>query len=258
MGLQKEIWLTTIVEGLWADNTFASRSTDHSGFVNDKTVHVPNAGAAPNVEKNRTSLPASITTRTDIDLTYQMNEFTTDPIRIPHAEQVELSYDKRESVIRETRAKLFDAVYKDLLASWVGGAAPLTAGTTVKETVKAAKLKMDKDLVPVEGRYMVLEPETYNDLLEELGDNAQVHFLSGADPVRGTLGRWMGFDFYMRDIDGTKKGFAWWDKAVSRALGEVVFFDDERNPTYYSDIFSFLVRAGGSPLRRDGKGLLAF
>lgn len=92
MALQVEIWVKSIIEGLFANNTFAARSVDHSEFVNNKTVHVPNAGAAPNVEKNRTVFPASVTKREDVDLTYDMDEYTVDPVRISHAEQVELSY----------------------------------------------------------------------------------------------------------------------------------------------------------------------
>ena len=105
MALQVEIWVKSIIEGLFANNTFAARSVDHSEFVNEKTVHVPNAGAAPNVEKNRTVFPANVTERKDVDLIYQMDEFTVDPVRIPHAEQVELSYNKRESVTRQSRKK---------------------------------------------------------------------------------------------------------------------------------------------------------
>ena len=44
MALQVEIWVKSIIEGLFANNTFAARSVDHSEFVNEKTVHVPNAG----------------------------------------------------------------------------------------------------------------------------------------------------------------------------------------------------------------------
>ena len=51
MALQVQIWIKSIIENLFADNSFASKSVDHSEFVNEKTVHVPNAGAAPSVVK---------------------------------------------------------------------------------------------------------------------------------------------------------------------------------------------------------------
>ena len=50
---------------------------------------------------------------------------------------------------------------------------------------------------------------------------------------------------------------AWHENSVCRALGEVVAFENEKDPTYYGDIYSFLVRAGGRPMRSDVKGLLA-
>jgi len=34
-------------------------------------------------------------------------------------------------------------------------------------------------------------------------------------------------------------------------------FEDLSSPTYYGDIYSFLVRAGGRPMRSDVAGLLA-
>ena len=34
-------------------------------------------------------------------------------------------------------------------------------------------------------------------------------------------------------------------------------FDSVSNPTYYGDIYSFLVRAGGSKRRNDNKGIIA-
>ena len=258
MELQKEIWINSVTEGLYADNTFAARSINHSDFVNDKTVHVPNAGAGPNVEKDRATLPATIAVRADNDLKYDIHEFTSDPIRIPHAETVELSYNKRESVVRVSRATLIDKVHKDLVASWITGAGTITPGATVKETVRKTKLQMDKDLVPSTGRNFMLTAEKYNQLLDELGDAAQNNFLVSADPARGILGKWMGFDFYMHELDGTQNGLAWWDQAVSRALGEVVMFEQEKSPEYFSDIISFLVRAGGAAIRKDAKGLLTF
>ena len=48
---------------------------------------------------------------------------------------------------------------------------------------------------------------------------------------------------------------AWHDKSVSRAMGEVKMFDSTNNPLYYGDIYSFLLRTGGSVRRYDKKGV---
>lgn len=292
MALQVEIWVKSIVEGLFANNTFAARSVDHSEWVDNKTVHVPNAGAAPNVEKNRTEFPAKVTQREDVDLTYQMDEFTVDPVRIPHAETVELSYPKRESVIRQSRRKLAQDVHDSLIYDWIPEGVKVieTTGEAVAAHIAGAKgnrKKMTKAIVeelqtlfdeqeiPEEGRCILLDARMYNQLLNSMTDAERNSFLVCADPARGVIGKYMGFDFYKRSKvakaaeDGTVKpwdaadattdcaaGLAWHEDCVSRALGESVLFDDEGNPLYYSDIISFLQRAGGSSIRSDKKGII--
>jgi hypothetical protein len=49
----------------------------------------------------------------------------------------------------------------------------------------------------------------------------------------------------------------WHVDSICRALGEVKAFENEGDPMWYGDIYSFLVRAGGRPMRADGRGLLA-
>ena len=177
MALQVEIWVKSIIEGLFANNTFAARSIDHSEFVNEKTVHVPNAGAAPNVEKNRTVFPANVTERKDVDLTYQMDEFTVDPVRIPHAEQVELSYNKRESVTRQSRRKLAQDIYESIIYNWIpeGVKVVETLGEAVaahikeatgnrkrmtKQTVEELQTLFDEQDIPEE-EYFLIDKEDY-------------------------------------------------------------------------------------------------
>ena len=50
-------------------------------------------------------------------------------------------------------------------------------------------------------------------------------------------------------------GIAWQEQCVSRALGDLKMFDSMDNPTYYGDIYSFLMRVGGSYRRYDKKGI---
>lgn len=292
MALQVEIWVKSIIEGLFANNTFAARSVDHSEFVNNKTVHVPNAGAAPNVEKNRTVFPASVTKREDVDLKYDMDEYTVDPVRISHAEQVELSYNKRESIVRQSRRKLAQDIYDSIIYDWIpeGVKAVETLGAAVaahikgatgnrklmtKKTVEELQTIFDEQDLPEEGRCILLDARMYNQLMNSMTDAEQNNFLNCADPARGVIGKYLGFDFYKRSkvakaaTDGTVKpwsaadaatdcaaGLAWHEDCVSRALGESVLFDDEGNPLFYGDIISFLQRAGGKSIRADKVGIV--
>ena len=292
MPLQKEIWINDLVENLFADNTFASRSVDHSVFVDGKKVHVPNAGAAPTVKKNRSTVPASATKRTDVDLEYEINEYTTDPILVSNAENVELSYSKRKSVIRNTALALQDEAHSDLIYSWIPSSKPETIATSgesvvahiatatgnrkalTKADILKVKAKFDAADVPQTGRCILVDAVMYNQLLESLTEMQSNAFLTTADASRGIIGKLFGFDFYMRSkvakttsagvlkewsasaaATDSAAALAWQEDSVSRALGQNVLFENEGSALYYGDVLSGLVRAGGRHMRNDNKGV---
>jgi len=131
MALNKQVWLNTIVENFFPDNSFATKSIDDSVFVSNKTVHIPNAGTPSGVEINRTQKPASVNQRTDNELTYDMDELTTNPIYIPEIDKVELSYDIRQSILYNDRAELQKNAAQNLLYRW------FTTDTIVETTGEA-------------------------------------------------------------------------------------------------------------------------
>ena len=289
MALQKQIWLNSIVELLFADNTFAARSINHSAFVNDKTVHVPNAGSAPGVAKNRAVFPAEASQREDYDLTYNLNEYSTDPIHIQYSEAVELSYNKRESILKQIKAVLADNVHADIVASWIptgyakvgtsGSAAPAHMSSSTgnrqamtKADVLSVKNVFDLADVPQTGRCMLLDAVMYNQLVASLSESEANAFQASVNAQKGILGSLYGFDFYMRstvlrvNAAGTTinptaaattsaAGIAWQEDCVSRAMGQNELFEREKDPLFYGDVISALVRAGGSYIRNDKKGV---
>ncbi|MBT0557046.1 hypothetical protein J5306_10885, partial [Riemerella anatipestifer] len=121
MPLEKEIWKSTIEEKLKQDNSFLNHISDvsDSNIINGKIVHIPQAGAPSKVVKNRTTLPAEVKKRTDGEVLYKIDEYTTDPIYIPHAETVELSYDKRRSILDQDVANLSEEVAEGMLTNMV-------------------------------------------------------------------------------------------------------------------------------------------
>lgn len=295
MAIQKEIWQQTIVEGLFADNSFMSKAVNDDVYVEQgKKVHIPNAGAPSNVEVNRTSLPATVKTRTDMDVEYLLDELTTDPIRIPNAETVELSYNKRNSVISQDREQLISKAADQLLYNWSPdkshflrtsgskeAAAHVPSATGLrKKLVKADVLnlmvKFNSDNVPQEERYLLLDAVMYAQLLEDLSESDKWMFQNSANVQKGILGQLYGFNIMQRSsvlryttsdalskwsaagaVTDNAAGLAWQEKCVSRALGEIKMFDSMDNPTYYGDIYSFLVRVGGARRRNDKKGVYA-
>lgn len=291
MALNKQVWLNSLVENFFPDNSFATKSIDDSTYVSNKTVHVPNAGAPSGVEINRTKKPASVKARTDNDLSYNMDELTTNPIYIPNIETVELSYDKRNSVLWNDRMELQKQAHQNLLYRWfeestvvettgAARAAHTTATATgnrkkmSKDTVLALMTKFNQEDVPADGRYILLDAVMYADLLEDLTDKELSAFLNSADAQQGVLGRLYGFDILQRSqvlrLTSAKKllkwseesaatelaaGLAWQKNCVSRAMGDIKMFDSTDDPTYYGDIYSFLMRVGGSYRRYDKKGI---
>ena len=293
MALNKEIWLNDIVKDFWPNDSFVTKSRDHSAFVEGKTVHVPNAGTPAAVTKNLNSFPATVGSRSDNDLSYSMGIFYAAPVVLNHAEDVELSYNKRASITEQSQAALREAVAADILYNWVPSS-PTTVATTGSNAtahihgatgnrkkitladIKTVKKQFDADNVPQEGRFILLDSEMYNQLLDALSDAATLNFLAGADPEKGVLGQYMGFSFMMRSkvlktaTGGTLKdwataneaatdcaaGLAWQQDCVSRAMGDVDAYTTENDPAYYGDVLSFNMRAGGAPCRYDKKGVI--
>lgn len=294
MAVQKEIWQRTIIEGLFADENFMSKAVNDDMYVNEgKKVHIPNAGAPSGVVLDRDSLPATVYKRTDLDVDYTLHELSTNPILIPHADMVELSYNKRNSVIDQDRKELIFKAAEAMLANWLPAAAsrvqttgqavaawtPSATGLRKKITpadVAALQLRMNADNVPQTDRYLLLDANMYQQLLDGMTQTQAIGFFQAADVKRGVMGMLYGFEVMVRSTvyrfaaDGTLKaygaagaatdlagGLAWQRDSVSRALGEVKMFDQIDNPLYYGDVYSFLVRVGGAIRRYDKKGVYA-
>ena len=292
MAVQKEIWLASIVELLFASNSFMSKAFNADEYVvQGKTVHIPQAGAASGVSKNRSSLPATVSKRTDTDVTFVLDEYTTNPVYIPHVDTVELSYDKRESVLRQDKLKLLDEVANAFITSWLPTAATSIIKTTgeavtahapsatglrkafCKADVLAAMTKFNAANIPQEGRYLLLDAQMYSQLLKDLTQSESMAFLASADAQSGVVGKLYSFNVMLRstvaavttagalvttaDATDCCAALAWHEQSVCRALGEVKMFDNEDDPTYYGDIYSFLVRAGGRIMRNDNAGVLS-
>lgn len=294
MAVQKEIWQRDLVKDFFADNSFASKAVNDDMYVNEgKKVHIPNAGAPADVEVNRTKLPAEAKERKDTDVDYTLDELTTDPVRIPFADTVELSYDKRNSVIAQNKLQLIETASEILLKNWAPGKENCV-GTTGKEVdahtasatgkrkaldkndILALMTKMDAENLPQEGRYLLLDASMYAQLLNSLTETESIGFFAAADAKKGIIGQLYGFNILKRSkvlvyakagtvkglkakgaADDNAAGLAWHESCVSRALGEVKMFDSSNDPLYYGDIYSFLVRVGGAKRRTDKKGVYA-
>lgn len=298
MAIQKEIWVKDIMEALYKDNAFLNFAFNADQYVlQGKVVHIPQAGAGGDVVKNRSSLPATIKKRSDTDVTYALDEYTSDPILIPNADKVELSYDKRQSVMADERANLVEKVAEEMLYLWgkelPGDYVISTTGDSVTATapgatgnrkaltradLQKAQTRLNKLNVPKDNRYALVPSELIAQLFPPDSQITALYMqgVSKEEQAMGVIGKVHGFKIMDRSsvlniaADGTVKTpeasaatddneavLCWQQNAVERALGEIDFFERLKDPQYYGDVYSFLVRMGGRKRRSDSKGVIA-
>ena len=295
MGISKEIWSRDIADKLFPNNSFTAAAINDAAFVDNYKVHLPQAGTNPTVERNRTVLPATISQRTDTTVEYELSEFTSDPTLITDLDAIEVSYDKRQSVLRAHIEQL-NKEMTDWISYWWGptqaanivrtsGAsrAAFVSGATGNRKKVAladilnAKRKLDNMDVPMDGRVLVVPGEMYNDLLE-ISNVLSAEFNQTGRLPDGVVNRIFGFDIFIRSslVSYTNAGtparrlpgavaltsanasiLAYHRDFVRRALGGVKVYADEDKPAYYGSIFSAMARAGAAKAYTDETGVVA-
>jgi len=296
MAIQVEIWVNYIMTRLWKDNAFLINAfNDDQYVVGGRIVHIPQPGAKPTIVKNRSSLPATAVKRTDTDITYTLDEYTTDPTLIPDADKVELSYDKITSVFGDHAGQLVDTVADDIIIKWLTGLGsglfiPTTGAATASATtgqtgnrhgmaladLRKAKLAMDLQKIPTTDRYALIEANMLDQMSSEMNVTTYRDFSSSYDQASGTVGTLYGFKIFQRSdtamaatstnainalgasVAATDNvvSFCWQKDAVTRAIGDKKMFENPNRAEFYGDIYSALMRSGARRRRTDDVGII--
>lgn len=298
MAVQKENWVDYIIANLFKDNAFLNYCYNESdSILNGVVVHIPQAGAKPNVVKNRSLLPGAVVQRADSDITYALDWYTTDPTLITNAEVKEVSYDKMGSVIDEHVQTLTEAIAEDILYKW----APTTSATITRTTgttadgialapgatgtrkpltladLRAVKSKMNKLGVLKTDRFALIPEDMLTQLMNDTAMFAS-YTQQLMDIKEGTVAKIEGFTIITRanaaiyDNSGTPvpklitaatattdnlSVLCWQKNAVAIARGTVDFFENKQDPTFYGDVYSASVRCGGRKRRTLAEGVHA-
>jgi len=219
MAIQKEIWISDIASNLFASNRFMNLvGRDDSAYVDNSVVHIPQAGAKPSVAVNRASVPAAIAQRTDTDLTYNLNEFTTDPLLIKDIESLQVNYNKRMDVLKDHINQLGYAASNKTLYAWAASGAtrqvrtsgaasalalsPSATGTRKKmvldDIAGALSILGQDDVDPSEEKFMIVPSAMYyTDLLRDSSISKYLEFGKAVLP-EGVVDRVMGLNILIR------------------------------------------------------------
>lgn len=218
-GVEVEIWANYIIERLWKDNQFLKYMfSDDDKVLAGKIVHIPQPGQKPKVVKNRNVFPATAIRRTDTDIIYALDEYTTDPTHIQDAEKVELSYDKIDSVYGDHAAQLIEDVAGDAIVRYLMGIPQAsiikTTGASTSDEIpdgatgsrkvltvadfKKAQTKMNKQNILKTDRYALLTANHLSQLQDDLSITEKRDFSQYQDVENGVVGRLYGFNIMDR------------------------------------------------------------
>lgn len=286
--LHEEIWIKDIQENFYNNENFLKMVTDMSEGVEYNRLHIASAGLDPKVLIDNNTYPIGIVERVDIDNTILLKRFETENTIVKSLEAVELSYDKRESVMRQHRNTLINETAKTALHAY----APMrhTAETPLLKTtgeqgadgrkrltiddILELKVLFDMQKYPTEGRVLVLNPHHVTDLLR-----ADINiFKNITDFKDGEPNKFAGFNIFTfadtplyqgttienlnkiayESTDTTKmfSSVAFIKSEVMKADGEVKLFVRENDPELRGDVIGFEKRFVASPIRNRGIGAI--
>lgn len=269
----KEIFAAIILALFYPDGSWLNELTSMDHMVEANKINLSQVGADPEVVKDNSTWPLTPTVRTDSGIEIPLATFDTKPTHVTNVEQLETSYDKCESVVRQHA----EALRKNAMLSAAYNIAPssnstdhpviATTGSNRDDGNKKLKytdlLKLrtafNKANYPMEGRILVLSPEHEEDLLAEDVDRYNRMM---------TTGMIAGFKVYVTNhgvqysTSGKKQAygttnaqpcsFAFCKSEVMRAMGTIEGEPENRWSDYRGWLLGFQMRFVAMPFRSKG------
>lgn len=155
-GLQKEVWIAGIKENPVPDHSFVSASTDMSEHVENNKLHLAEAGLEPAVLEdyfvgNETDLPTA--TIADVPSEVLLKSYSTEQTRHRDLQEVELQYNRRESIIRRHATALAKNIGKRAAFVWSAS----VTNTFNKVIVLGATDKVSNAIIDMQLFYAALD-----------------------------------------------------------------------------------------------------
>ena len=285
--LEKEIWISQIMEGFYPDSSFLKYGMDFSSLVNFNAINLAEAGVDPKVLINNTAYPIAVLQRADTPLRVELDKFETENTLVRRPEVIQYSYDQLESVIMghrnmlraKTAEKAAHAYAPDKDSDYTPvilttGTADATGRKTLTfNDILSLKERFDSMEIPVENRYLVLHPSHITDLIRL---DVKV-FKDITDIINGQPKRFAGFSMLQfsrmpyYDLSTMEKlpfgfapvpgksgfcSFAFQAGEVMKADGDVFMYSRLNDPKERATIVGFDKRFIAVPIRNKGIGAI--
>lgn len=281
-GLNKEIWLPEIMEGFYADDALLAEFVDLSAFVENDKINLAEAGVDPEVFVNSaTDIPYA--QRTDVPSSLELDTLDTENTLLKAAEAVELSYDKRKSLVdshtNALRMWFLTKILFNLAPATNTAWTPLLVTTGANDgtgrkrmtfaDVRRLKRAMDQQRIPAQGRVIALSSTHEEDLDLEDKDlfnrimdkgmiyGFKVYSVADQDLPRynSTTGAKVAWAAAASGTDSTAS-VVWHNREAFKCRGTAEMFTREKDPILRGDVVGFQQRALGGSKRNKGNGAI--
>lgn len=283
--LQKQIWINQIKKNFYPDSSFLNAVSNLNNLVDNDKINMVEAGMDPDVLINNTTYPIKVEQRVDKPITIELDLFETTNTLVRRPEVIEYSYDQLESVIKGHREMLRVSTAKKAAHAYapakdtdytpVIGTSGNTDGNRKRLSfvdIVALKSRFDAADMPLEKRYLVLNPLHATDLLLE---DIKL-FKNLTDTKEGNVFNFAGFNilqFSKTPSYELKNGvwskcafgsvnsdsfcsFAFLADEVMKADGGIHMYSKENDPEQRGAIVGFDKRFIALPFRNKGIGAI--
>jgi hypothetical protein len=283
--LNKEVWVSQLMEKFYPDSSFLSHVKDFSGLVDNDAINIAEAGLDPDVLINNTTYPIATVQRIDTSIRIELDKFETENTLIRRPEVIEYAYDQLESILMGHRnvlrtktaekaahayAPAEDTQYTPVITT-SGGIYNNRKRMTFEDILKL-KERFDNADFPLEDRYLVLHPSPLTDLI-----SADVKaFKDIMDITNGQPKTFAGFGMLQfsktavyngvtkvkksfgdaPDVTDSFCSFAFHRGEVMKSDGEVYMYIRENDPEERGTIVGFDKRFIALPIRNRGIGVI--
>lgn len=261
-GLQTEVWIAGIKENPVPNNSFIYQSVDLSQYVEHNKLHLAEAGVEPAVHEDyfaTANNPLPVTDITDIGNEVVLHTYSTEQTRHRELQDIELSYDKRSSIIGRHRLSLEKNLGKRAAYAWApkqdgtgNKVCNLSASDSVIDAIIDLKQFMEENDI-LQGVNICFTPEhfarirkedkrLYKDILNEQQMYGIKVFQYSQNPLYTSAGVKKPFGA-TKDNTDKRASFMWVTDEVFRCFGDLEMYATLRDSGLQADTISFAQRA---------------